>query len=114
MPLLKAECNITLSREAKNDYIKQASSLTSDLLGKPESYVMCSIEDDKSMYFATSMEPAAYIEFKSIGLPEDKTGDLARAICELTKEQLGIPVERIYIEFSNAQRHMWGWNNRTF
>ena len=114
MPLLKTECNISLTQEAKNDFIKQASNITSKMLGKSEDYVMCSIDDNKNMCFAGSSDPTAYIELKSIGLPEDKTGELAGAICELIGAQLGIPAQRIYIEFSNAQRHMWGWNNRTF
>ncbi|RLD31936.1 MAG: hypothetical protein DRI73_07875 [Bacteroidetes bacterium] len=29
-------------------------------------------------------------------------------------ETLNIPKERVYIEFSSAERHMFGWNGKTF
>jgi len=32
----------------------------------------------------------------------------------LIKQQLGIDESRVYIEFSNPERHMWGWNGATF
>lgn len=114
MPLLKIQCNKQLNTDTKNTFLKQISSSTAKALGKSENYVMCIVEDQQSMSFAGSNEDAAYVEFKSIGLPEDKTSDLAKIICDLINQELNIPAERTYIEFANAQRHMWGWNNRTF
>jgi len=29
-------------------------------------------------------------------------------------DETGIPVDRMYIEFSDAERSMWGWNASTF
>ncbi|MCK5919804.1 MAG: hypothetical protein KAG66_02615, partial [Methylococcales bacterium] len=40
--------------------------------------------------------------------------EYSRALCELVENELGIPADRIYIEFSNPERHMWGWNEGTF
>ncbi|MDH5547375.1 MAG: phenylpyruvate tautomerase MIF-related protein [Gammaproteobacteria bacterium] len=114
MPLMKMECNIKIEAIQKNSLLQKMSDLTSRILGKPESYVMCILEDGKNMSFAGNSEPACYVEFKSLGLPEDKTQDLSKAICEQISENIGITSGRIYIEFSNAQRHLWGWNNGTF
>jgi hypothetical protein len=35
-------------------------------------------------------------------------------LCGFITQELGIAAERIYIEFSGPERHMWGWNNKTF
>jgi len=28
--------------------------------------------------------------------------------------ELGLPADRVYIEFADAPRSMWGWNGGTF
>ena len=114
MPLMTTLINTKQANEAKIAFIKQASKMTSQALGKSEDYVMCLIDDGQTLLFGGSESPAAYVEFKSIGLPEEDTGALAQSICALIEEQLNISADRVYIEFSNAQRHLWGWNNRTF
>ena len=84
------------------------------MLGKSENYVMVVLEPPSSMRFAGSEAPCAYLELKSIGLPTERTADFSDALCGLIEDQLGIPAARIYVEFSDAPRAMWGWNRRTF
>ena len=66
------------------------------------------------MLFAGSNEPLAYLELKSIGLPADKTTQFSATLCDLISTTLSIQSDRIYIEFSDAPRHLWGWNGKTF
>ena len=75
---------------------------------------MLSVETSVPMLFGAKDDPCAYLELKSIGLPGDHTASLSLSLCGLITEELGIPTDRIYIEFANAPRHMWGWNNSTF
>jgi len=75
---------------------------------------MIAIEPPQAMMFAGSTDPLAYLELKSIGLPESKTSQLSKALCDLVENKLGIPQSRIYIEFADAPRSMWGWNGGTF
>jgi phenylpyruvate tautomerase PptA (4-oxalocrotonate tautomerase family) len=88
--------------------------LVAEILGKPEQYVMVVLEKNMDMVFGGSHEPLAYIELKSIGLPEEKTKILSARLTTYLAEKLGVAENRIYIEFANAQRHMWGWNGSTF
>ncbi|MCG8100181.1 MAG: phenylpyruvate tautomerase MIF-related protein [Candidatus Thiodiazotropha taylori] len=44
----------------------------------------------------------------------DRTGDFSKLLCLLMQKQLQISEERVYIEFSSAERHLWGWNSATF
>ena len=112
MPLITLKTNVTL--EQPQETCEALSRLTADLLGKPESYVMVLVQDEQHMTFAGTSEAAALIELKSLGLPEDKTGEYSDALCSRVNELTGITASRIYIEFSGPARHMWGWDHRTF
>jgi len=114
MPLIKVTTNQSINAEAQAAFLRQLSAATAAMLGKPESYVMAIFNEQPQMLFAGSAEPLAHVELKSLGLPENKTADYSARLCSLIGEQLGIPPERIYIEFSAPARHMWGWSGRTF
>lgn len=112
MPLLEVTTNTKIDNS--QHFAEQASALTAELLGKPESYVMVKILHEQTLTFAGSDEPAAHVKLKSLGLAEDKTTDLSASICTFINETLDISSARIYIEFASPERHMWGWDKRTF
>jgi len=114
MPYLKIQTNQNLPQDSARKLAKKASALVASLLGKPESYVMTSVENNPAMTFAGTDEPLAFLELKSIGLPESLTADASRALCELVSTEAAIDSARIYIEFSDAARKMWGWDKGTF
>ncbi|MCU7938656.1 MAG: hypothetical protein KZQ64_13890 [gamma proteobacterium symbiont of Bathyaustriella thionipta] len=114
MPCIIIKTNQPLSKDKQVNCCQSISSTTADILGKPESYVMTLLEEQVSMTMSGTTEPAAYIELKSINLPEDETTELSRQLCLHISKLLEIQPKRIYIEFSNAQRHLWGWDSRTF
>ena len=114
MPLLNIQTNISIDSAHRNTLLTKLSAITSKMLNKPETYIMVIIQAESSMIFAESMEPLAYIELKSLGMPEQKTTEFSATICQTLQSELGIDPGRIYIEFSAAERHMWGWNNKTF
>ena len=114
MPLLVIKTNIKTSSEIYFRLMSKASGLVAELLSKPEKYLMISFEDDTPMVFATTDEPCAYLELKSIGIPADRTSEISKHLCSLMESELDISKERIYIEFNDVPRHMWGWNSGTF
>ncbi|MCU7927722.1 MAG: hypothetical protein KZQ97_14940 [Candidatus Thiodiazotropha sp. (ex Dulcina madagascariensis)] len=114
MPLLKITTNREMGQNDLAGFIEQASATVADMLGKPEKYVMVSYACNPSMLFAGTSASLAYLELKSIGLPGERTGEFSQVLCDLIQRQLQIPKERVYIEFSNAERHLWGWNGGTF
>lgn len=111
MPILKIQINITLKDEGT--FRKEASSFISELLTKPENYVMIVLEQ-AGLSFAGTSDPAAWMDLKSIALPEDRTSEFSEKLCSFIEEQTGIPKNRMYIEFTNVQRHLLGWDGRTF
>ncbi len=114
MPFLKIQTNQALPEADARALAKKASALVAEQLGKPEGYVMTSVEHNPAMTFAGSEEPLAYLELKSIGLPESATAGASRALCALVSDEANIDPARIYIEFADAPRKMWGWNSGTF
>jgi len=114
MPLLRVTTNKPVSNAERQEIAGLLSSSVSAILNKPEDYVMVILQTDATMQFAGSTEPLAYLELKSLGLPEDKTADFSSALCSLVRDHLGITPDRTYIEFSSPPRHFWGWNETTF
>ncbi len=114
MPLLHITTNQRVQDDHRETVLKKASAQVAEMLSKPESYVMVVLDDGTDMLFAGSDEPVAYLELKSLGLPEDDTSRLSLTLCNLMNELLGVPVERVYIEFAGPARHLWGWNQGTF
>ena len=114
MPYLSIQTNLSVPKAQQQELMQQASSLLASELGKAESYVMVAMQPETTMLFAGNEAPTAYLEMKSIGLPEEATGRLSARLCSLVADTLQVDQSRIYIEFSNAQRHLWGWSGGTF
>jgi len=112
MPFLKIQTNAQVSWP--DELLKKATLLLSDVLSKPEGYIMVSFESNPHMMFGGSEDPLMYIELKSIGLPQSRTKAISAALTEFLTGETGVPPDRIYIEFSNVDRAMWGWNGSTF
>ena len=114
MPLLSITTNQPLADADRPHTLKQLSATVAQVLGKPERYVMVSYQHNPDMLFGGSDAPLAYLELKSIGLPGDKTAALSASLANAVQDHMAIPADRVYIEFADAQRHMWGWDGGTF
>jgi len=114
VPLLKIQTNTEIAPEQRILLMKKASARVAELLGKPEGYVMISLEAGGALLFGGDDRPLAYLELKSIGLPADRTKSLSSDLSQLISSELKIALDRIYIEFHDAPRNMWGWNGSTF
>lgn len=114
MPLLSIETNVELAPELIPDMLHAASVAVAEQLGKSEQYVMVRFDRTPHMLFAGQDTALAYLELKSIGLPESATSGLSAALCELVSDHLGVQPDRVYIEFNDVPRSMWGWNGGTF
>jgi phenylpyruvate tautomerase PptA (4-oxalocrotonate tautomerase family) len=112
MPFLKIQSNKEISDPGS--LMAKSSRLLSQVLGKPERYIMVSVELNEDMIFGGINDHLLYIELKSIGLPTDRTKEISSKLCEFLKRETGVALDRMYIEFADADRAMWGWNGTTF
>ncbi len=114
MPYLSLNTNIELDDSQTSGLLEDMSLVVATATGKSEGYIMTEIESAKSMMFAGSRDPLAYLECKSIGLTSTQAKNLSASISQLLQSKLKIPVERVYIEFSHCPAELWGWNGSTF
>lgn len=114
MPYLLIQTNAIPDGAAQAALIRHLSARLASWLGKPEQYVMVALQPGTAMSFAGSDEPCAYLELKSIGLPEAQLPELSAQLSRVMADEVGISTDRIYIEFSAAEAQWWGWNCSTF
>jgi len=82
MPTLIIRTNVETPADRRRKIIEDASTTVADILAKPEAYVMVILEHNPDMLFAGDAAPLAYLELKSLGLPEDRTAELSAALCD--------------------------------
>ena len=100
---------------ARSQMLKSFSKLLSTELGKPERYVMVGLAPRMDMSFGGSREPACYAELKNVGrLSHEKVEHLSEVLCDAIAKGLALPRNRIYIEFTNADGALWGFDGGTF
>jgi len=112
MPYLHVHTNVAVDDQAA--FLTHCSRTVAAALGKPESYVMVELSDNRPMLFAGSDAPLAFVALKSLGLPASKTAALSATLCEMLGGLLGVDASRIYIDFAAPERTMFGWNGGTF
>jgi phenylpyruvate tautomerase PptA (4-oxalocrotonate tautomerase family) len=114
MPTLIIKTNADLTGVDRVSVIQGMSSSVATMLGKPERYVMVILQPTPDMCFGGDTAPLAYLELKSLGLPQGRTAELSATLCELMQRHLGVPAGRVYIEFASPERHLFGFNGGTF
>ena len=115
MPLLKIVTSAKPAAETRAKLLTELSVLLAARLGKPEAYMMTSIESGLEMTFGGTTGPACYVEVKNVGrFTPELTEQLSAGLCERLERALDVPKNRIYIEFSDAQGYLWGHDGQTF
>ncbi|MGP0127722.1 MAG: phenylpyruvate tautomerase MIF-related protein [cyanobacterium endosymbiont of Rhopalodia musculus] len=116
MPLIKIKTSVAETNSSiVESLLTSLSFKMAKHFGKPESYVMTAFEPDVQMTFGGTFDPVCYVEIKNIGkMTPEQTKSISKDFCQEIKDKLGVPTNRIYIEFTDAERSMWGWNGGTF
>ena len=117
MPLL--QINLTapcVSQDVLDQVHDQSANILAEQIGKSVEYAMVLVRTGESISFAKdNVSPCAYMEVKNVGeLSPSLTERLTNKLSTLIYEKLGVSPDRIYIEFQESARHLWGWNGKTF
>ena len=110
MPLLTISTSIEINE--KKLFLRNCSLLVSKLTNKPEQYVMIRLFDKTPMYFNLDQSPSCFINLKSIGSLNPT--EMSKEISNFISNQIGIPINRIYICFEDIDASNWSWNGKTF
>ena len=114
MPLLKLETTVALTEDKRQALLASLSKTVAEIIGKPQQYVMVAASQ-AAMQMSGNPDDAAFVDVRSIGgLTGEVNRKLSKKVCELLHESLGIPPNRIYLNFTDVQASHWGWNGNTF
>jgi phenylpyruvate tautomerase PptA (4-oxalocrotonate tautomerase family) len=57
----------------------------------------------------------AFVDIRSIGgVTDEANRKLSQQVCKLLNDSLGIPPDRVYLNFTDVGAGNWGWNGSTF
>lgn len=114
MPMVNLKIPVSLPEETRRSLLSSVSKIIAIGIGKPEKYVMVTIEED-SIMMSGKEGSAAFIDLRSIGgLNKGVNRELSRKLCDLLEEKLQVPPDRVYINFSDITAQNWGWDGSTF
>ncbi len=114
MPFINAKVSVKLSDE-KQEAIKAKLGKAIELIpGKCENWLMVGFEDEYSLYFkGQKFEKMAFVEVKIYGSASKKSFEqLTSKICSILNEEVGIPLDKVYVTYQEIEN--WGWNGNNF
>ena len=115
MPTFILHTSSSINDHQNETIRKDATNILSQELGKSKEFIVTLIHDSVALKFGQIEAPCAYLEVKSVGtLSPEQTTAMSDRICNALQRILSIPPDRIYIEFQESSRHLWGWNGKTF
>ena len=115
MPLLKLETTVIINEVKRKSLLNGLSSIMAQTTGKPEEYVMVTINSAAVILMSGQAGDAAFVDIRGIGGLEDTVNrELSKKICELLYLSIGVPQKRIYLNFTNVEAGNWGWNGTVF
>ena len=114
MPLLKLQTSVSLTDEQRQTLLTSLSQTVAQIIGKPEQYVMVTVES-VPMMMSGQGDDAAFVEVRSIGgIGGAVNRRLSEGLCEQLNTALGIAPARIYLNFMDVPASDWGYNGSTF
>jgi phenylpyruvate tautomerase PptA (4-oxalocrotonate tautomerase family) len=114
MPLLRLETTVVLTEDQRQTLLASLSKTVAETIGKPQQYVMVTASQ-AAIQMSGSPDNAAFVDVRSIGgLTGEVNRKLSKKVCQLLHHSLGIPPDRIYLNFTDVQASHWGWNGNTF
>ena len=114
MPFIDTKTNIRISAEKEAILKEKLGKAIGEFPGKSEYWLMMSFTDNCRMWFRGYQKfPVAMVEVKLFGsADEDSCSRMTAAVCKLFEEELDIPAEHVYVNYSFSQ--VWGWNGENF
>ena len=113
MPYLAITTNVPLAAECESALAAEVSKILAEQLKKPQTFVMVAVHPVRVLRFAGSEEPAAFLDLKSIGLP-NYLSDISLSLTQAVGHHAGIPATRVFIAFADISSSRWAHEGDTF
>ncbi|XP_042401100.1 macrophage migration inhibitory factor homolog [Zingiber officinale] len=104
MPCLNLFTNVRLEEVDTSTVLSETTKAISDIIGKPETYVMVVLKGSIPISFGGTQQPAAYGELVSIGgLNSDVNKKLSAGIADILENNMSIPKSRFFLKFYDSK-----------
>eukprot|EP01112_Ceratiomyxa_fruticulosa_P018434 TRINITY_DN5885_c0_g1_i5.p1 TRINITY_DN5885_c0_g1~~TRINITY_DN5885_c0_g1_i5.p1 ORF type:complete len:114 (+),score=22.06 TRINITY_DN5885_c0_g1_i5:620-961(+) len=108
MPVLDLKINVPLQEDVKDKFIADATRKLTEILPGKKDWIMVIVQDNVTVSFKGSRDPAAFISFTNIIEAEVKdlnlkTNEIASGVTDLIHESFGVKKDRVYIDFNYTQ-----------
>ncbi|TKY65760.1 Macrophage migration inhibitory factor-like [Spatholobus suberectus] len=111
MPCLTLSTNVSLDGVDTSSILSEVISTVAKIMGRPDSYVMTSLEGSIPTCFGGTEEPAAYGELVSIGaLNPELNKKLSAEIACVLETKLSVPKSRFFLKFYDIEGYNCGFN----
>eukprot|EP00164_Ancoracysta_twista_P007061 GFYU01009950.1.p1 GENE.GFYU01009950.1~~GFYU01009950.1.p1 ORF type:complete len:144 (-),score=48.33 GFYU01009950.1:35-466(-) len=101
--------NAAITPENKDKVLGDLSGMAADATGKAEAFVQIGINTAHMSMSGISAGMTAMCDFRHPGGFRNKK-ETCEKMCQILKQHLNIPQERIYINFFDVPACDWGWN----
>ena len=114
MPYLLIQTNKAVGDEEQSRLLTEASKIVAATLNKPEKYVMTAWTPAPKMTFDGDANGAAFLELRSVGIPEAARQKLPGALAKCMAQHLGINADRVYLVMVDVPGKYWAQGEQTF
>ncbi len=112
MPLIKISLDMEISPEKRAKLLSEACRIVAAGTGKPEAYTMVVCEP-ATITMGGGPGNAIFADVRAIRLEGSIEARLAKELCALFESLLGVPPNRVYLNFIEVPASRWGWNGET-
>ena len=113
MPYFSIETNQTIGADANIELMKKTTGFLAKMMGKPEHIIMVTIKPGMPYTFGGSDELTAYVQVKAVALEKNRCPDFSKQVCDFLETEIGIPKDRVFIEFIDLDPKIFGFNGST-
>jgi phenylpyruvate tautomerase len=114
MPLITIQGNAAVDEAEVGPMLSAFSARLAELLGQPEAYVMTLFERPAGMTMAGTAEACALVEVRSVvEFTREQTSAMAQDLSAMLGQHLGVSRDRVFLNFSNVPKAMWGFDGAT-
>ena len=113
MPYFSIETNRQIDDVTNENLMKKATKFLSEMMGKPEHVIMVTIRPGMPYVFGGLGDPAAYVRIKAVSLERGKCPEFSKKVCDFLENEIGVPRDRVFIEFVDIDPKIFGFNGNT-
>lgn len=114
MPVLTVHTTASIDDGAVFTLLTACSTTLAEAMGQPEAYVMTLFERADAMTMSGTSDPSCLVDVRSVvELTADQTTAITGRLCALVSDHLSVEPNRVFVNFTDFRRAMWGFNGAT-